>query len=240
MKKVLPVLLLAALVGGVAWRLVKRPSFRYAGTVEATEVDISPRLTSTIAEIPAVEGQDVKAGDLLVRLSGEDFKIAAAQADSDFARAKRLVASGSMTTEAYDRVRFHQQDAALHVQWLTITSPINGVVLDRFHEPGEQVSPPVKLLKLADMNDVWATIYVPQTTLAKLKLGMALEATLPELDGKKIEGKVKHIRDEAEFTPRNVQTREERARLVYAVKVALPNGDRLLKPGMTVEVKLPE
>ncbi len=240
MKKVLPFLLLAALVGGVAWRLLARPPFRYAGTIEATEVDISPRLTSTIAEMPAVEGQDVKAGELLVRLSGEDYKIAAAQAESDSARGKRLVASGSMTAEAYDKVRFRQEDAALHVQWLSITSPINGVVLDRFHEPGEQVGPTMKLLKLADLSDVWATIYVPQTTLAKLKLGMAIEASLPELDGKKIEGKVKHIRDEAEFTPRNVQTREERARLVYAVKVSLPNADRLLKPGMTVEVKLPE
>jgi HlyD family secretion protein len=98
----------------------------------------------------------------------------------------------------------------------------------------------MKLYKLADLSDVWATIYVPQTMLAKLKLGMPLEASLPELKGKKIDGKVKHIRDEAEFTPRNVQTREERTRLVYAVKVALPNADRLLKPGMTVEVKLPE
>jgi HlyD family secretion protein len=239
-KKVIPVVILVIVAALAAWRLLSRPAFRYAGTVEATEVDLSPRLTSTIAEIPVVEGQDVKAGQLVVRLSGEDYKIAAEQADSDFKRAKKLLTAGSMTAEAYDKIRFRYEDAALHVSWLNITSPINGVVLDKFHEVGEQVSPPMRLLKLADLNDIWATIYVPQTMLARLKLGMSVTATLPELNNRTLEGHIKHIRDEAEFTPRNVQTREERARLVYAVKVALPNGDRLLKPGMTVEVALPE
>lgn len=119
-KKILPVILIAAIAGGVAWRVVKRPAFHYAGTVEATEVDVSPRLISTIAEGPAVEGQEVKAGDLLVRLSGEDYKIAAAQAESDFKRAKRLVASGSMTAEAFDKARFRWEDAQLRVEWLAI------------------------------------------------------------------------------------------------------------------------
>ena len=241
MKKVIPVVLALALIGAiVAWRIVTRPGFRYAGTVEATEVDLSPRLASTIAEIPIVEGQNVKAGDLIVRLSGEDYKIAAEQAESDFVRAKRLLASGSMTQEAFDNTRFRWEDAKLHVDWLRVTSPINGVVLDKYHEVGEQVSPQTKLVKLADLSDIWATIYVPQTMLARLKLGMPVQASLPELQGKTMEGRIKHIREEAEFTPRNVQTREERARLVYAVKVALPNDDRILKPGMTVEVHLPE
>lgn len=240
MKKVIPVVIVLAIAAVVVWRIVERPAFRYAGTVEATEVDLSPRLASTIAEIPIVEGQDVKAGDLIVRLSGEDFKIAADQAESDFVRAKRLLASGSITQEAYDRARFRWEDAKLHVDWLRVTSPINGVVLDKYHEVGEQVSPQTKLVKLADLNDIWATIYVPQTMLARLKLGMPVKATLPELQNKTMDGRIKHIREEAEFTPRNVQTREERSRLVYAVKVALPNADRVLKPGMTVEVQLPD
>ena len=240
MKKIIPIALVLALAAVVVWRFARRPGFRYAGTVEATEVDLSPRLASTIAEIPIVEGQDVKAGDLIVRLSGEDFKIAAEQAESDFARAKRLLASGSMTKEAFDRARFRWEDAKLHVDWLRVTSPINGVVLDKYHEVGEQVSPQTKLVKLADLSDIWATIYVPQTLLARLKLGMAVPAVLPELQNKTMEGRIKHIREEAEFTPRNVQTREERSRLVYAVKVALPNAERILKPGMTVEVELPE
>ncbi|MBV9079833.1 MAG: efflux RND transporter periplasmic adaptor subunit [Elusimicrobia bacterium] len=240
MKKIILPILVVGIAAWAAVRLFYKPAFRYAGTVEATEVDLSPRLAATIAEVTVKEGQDVKKDDVLVRLDGEDIKIAAEQADTDFRRAARLLKSGSMTQEAFDRAKFHQQDAALHVEWLTIKSPLDGTVLDRFHEPGELVSPPMKLLRLANLNDVWAQLYVPQTMLAKLSLGMKVPAYLPELDMKRLEGTIVHIRNEAEFTPKNVQTREERARLVYAVKVAFDNKDRLLKPGMTIEAELPD
>ena len=74
----------------------------------------------------------------------------------------------------------------------------------------------------------------------RLRAGDWEAVFLPELGMKRFEGKSTHIRDEAEFTPKNVQTRDERARLVYAVKVSFPNTDRALKPGMTIEVRLPE
>ncbi len=243
MKKKIPILIL--IVVAVAAALVYRQrhgrtGFLFAGSVEATEVDLSSRLSATIAGIAVKEGAEVHRGDALVTLSGEDFRIAAAQAKGDFERAKRLLKTGAVTAEAFDRARFKWEDAALRASWLEIASPIDGTVLDRFHEPGELVGPGTRILKLANLSDIWARVYVPQTALARLQPGMAVEAFLPELDMKRLEGKITHIRDEAEFTPKNVQTRDERARLVYAVKVSFPNADRLLKPGMTVEVRLPE
>jgi HlyD family secretion protein len=75
---------------------------------------------------------------------------------------------------------------------------------------------------------------------ANLSNGQKLKAMLPELPGKSFEGKITHINDQAEFTPKNVQTQKERSNLVYAVKVTFANPDGVLKPGMTLEVSIPK
>ena len=174
----------------------------------------------------------------MVRLSCEDIRLAADIAERDFKRAQRLK-DGSMTEEAYDRAKNKRDDAALKLDWCALQAPMDATVLSTYHEPGEAVSPGMKLLTLADLSEVWAVVYVPQPLLAKLSLDMEVEGVLPELPGKRFKGRVSHIHSEAEFTPKNVQTREERTRLVFGVKVRFPNPDRVLKPGMTVEVRLP-
>jgi HlyD family secretion protein len=93
---------------------------------------------------------------------------------------------------------------------------------------------------LADLREMWVTMYVPQPVLHKLSYSMKLTGLIPEAGNKEIEGVITHINDEAEFTPKNVQTRQERSRLVYGVKVTFQNKDNILKPGMTVEVKIPD
>lgn len=100
--------------------------------------------------------------------------------------------------------------------------------------------PGTKLLTLANIKDIWAYIYVPQTLVNKLKPGMKLNAYLPEMNDKLFVGKILKVNDEAEFTPKNVQTRTERERLVFGVKVSFlgSNEDEILKPGMTIEIDL--
>ncbi len=240
MKKKLPVLIIVIAAVAVGWKLTHRSDFSYAGTIEATYVDISPQLTTTIRTVEAKEGEIVKSGQVLVRLTGDDIKLAADIAEKDFQRAAKLHRSGSMPQEQFDRLRFKRDDAALRASWCTIASPLDGTVIDRYHEPGELVNPTMKLLTLADLTNVYAYVYVPQPTLSKVKLNMNVDAVIPELSNKTLKGQIVHIRDEAEFTPKNVQTREERTRLVYGIKVAFVNSDGTLKPGMTVEVKLPE
>jgi HlyD family secretion protein len=173
-------------------------------------------------------------------LTGDDIKLAAEIAERDYQRALKLRNSGSMPQESFDRIRFKRDDAALRASWCVINSPLDGTVIDRYHEPGELVNPSMKLLTLADLNHVYAYIYVPQTMLAHVQLDQKIQGVIPELGAKTVEGRVSHIRDQAEFTPKNVQTREERTRLVYGIKVSFDNTDRVLKPGMTVEVKLLE
>ena len=230
-------LLLAA--GFVAWKATTRPVFRYAGTVEATDVSLSPRISSTISTVTVQEGDVVVPGQPLVEFGCEDLKLAADIAAHDFARSDRLYKEGSTPFETFDRDRNRRDAAALSVSWCRIASPIHGTVLARLHEPGEWASPGVNLLTLADLDSVYAYIYVPQTVLYTLKPGQELQAFLPEAGDKPRRAHVAFVRPEAEFTPKNVQTREERTRLVFGDKVALDNSDQELKPGMPIEVGLP-
>ncbi|MFI5363763.1 MAG: efflux RND transporter periplasmic adaptor subunit [Elusimicrobiota bacterium] len=232
----IPVALAAAFFG---WKLLSRPEFRYAGTVEAIDVSLSPRISSTISTVAVQEGDVVVPDQVLVELGCEDLKLAADIAAHDFARSERLYKEGSTPFETFDRDRNRRDATALNVSWCRIESPIHGTVLARLHEPGEWAAPGVNLLTLADLDSVYAYIYVPQTVLYTLKPGQPLQAFLPESGDKPRGARVAFVRPEAEFTPKNVQTREERTRLVFGVKVALDNADQVLKPGMPIEIKLP-
>jgi HlyD family secretion protein len=140
-----------------------------------------------------------------------------------------------------DLVGNKKEDMDVRLGWCSVRSPIRGTVLSRYHEPGEWVNPGIKLLTLANIRDIWAYIYVPQPEVSKIQVGMKLKGYLPELNNREFEGKIIKINDEAEFTPKNVQTRAERTRLVFGVKISFleSNGEEILKPGMTIEVKLP-
>lgn len=236
-KFAIPVLLVAALV---SWKFATRVNFRYAGTVEATDVSLSPRISSTISTVTVHEGDVVSPGQALVDLGCEDLRLAAGLAAHDFERSERLYKVGSTPFETYDRDRNRRDMTALQVSWCRIDSPIHGTVLARLHEPGEWASPGVSLLTLADLDQLYVYAYVPQTVLYKVHPGDEVAVFLPEAGDKPRKGRVAFVRPEAEFTPKNVQTREERTRLVYGVKVMLDNSDQALKPGMPIEVALPQ
>lgn len=219
---------------------VFRAPFRYAGTIEATKVDISPRLSSAIESIAIQEGDHVKKDQPLAQLTCDDVRITAAQAARDLARAARLLRKGSVSEDAYEHSQTQNADAQLHLSWCDITSPLSGVVLTRYREPGEVVAPGMKLFTIADLRDVWAYIYIAESQLNEVHLGMKVKAYLDQPGTPEVDGTIIKINDEAEFTPKNVQTREERTRLVYGVKVDFANPDDVLKPGMPIEVALPE
>jgi HlyD family secretion protein len=181
-----------------------------------------------------------KQGQVILKLSCEDLRIAANKTKLDYERVLALRKANAAAQQDEDNARTAYDDATLRVSWCDVAAPLTGTVLTRYHEPGEQVAPGTKLFTLADLREVWAYVYVPQPMLAQLKIGMAVEGHLPEVGDKTVPGRVIKISDEAEFTPKNVQTRQERTRLVYGVKVLFKNPDGLLKPGMPIEVALPE
>lgn len=238
-KKIIP-LVLIVVIGAVAFFLKNGRDFRYAGTIEATETDLSARISGVIERYGAREGEEVKKGQVIAALDCADLKLAAGIAESDFRRADELFKGGSVSRENYDRLKYRRDDSALKVDWCSVKSPADGRVLYTYHEKGELVAPGTRLATVADLSEVWAYIYVPHDMLARLSVGMEVTGYLPEAGDSEFPGRVAVIRPEAEFTPKNVQTRKERTRLVFAVKVSFPNPDGALKPGMTLEVRLPE
>jgi len=236
---VLPILVVAV-VGIVLWDILAGNKFSFAGTVEATEVDVPAQVSSTIATLAVDEGQAVTLGQLLVTLDGQDYKLQQSQADDDYQRGLQLFNSGSMPKETFNHLQSQKQLADLRVQWCSITSPLTGTVLTKYHEPGEWVNPGIKVFTLADLRQVWCLIYIPAPDLTKVAYGQKLRARLDNTSAKAFEGTVTHINDQAEFTPKNVQTEKERTNLVYAVKVTFDNPGAVLKPGMTLNVELPK
>lgn len=122
----------------------------------------------------------------------------------------------------------------------TVLSPGSGVVLTRSIEIGEMVMAGTSLITLADLENCWVRIFVPETSLGKIKLGQRVKIYSDTYPDKFYEGKVAMISSEAEFTPKSVQTKKERVRLVYAVKVDVPNPSDELKIGMPVDAELVE
>jgi HlyD family secretion protein len=119
----------------------------------------------------------------------------------------------------------------------TITSPVGGVVTEKLVNVGELVAPRTPLAVITDLDHAWGEVFVDEPIVPRLKLGQP--ATIfTDAGGQGIPGKLTFISPRAEFTPRNVQTAEERSRLVYRVKVSVDNRNGVLKPGMPVEAEI--
>lgn len=119
-----------------------------------------------------------------------------------------------------------------------ITAPISGVILAKYAERGELAAPSRQLYRVADLSEVYLRAYVTAPQLTRLRLGqpVTVYADRGEKDRKAYRGKLTWIASEAEFTPKTIQTRDERANLVYAVKIRVKN-DGLIKLGMYGECK---
>ncbi len=118
----------------------------------------------------------------------------------------------------------------------TVLAPADGVILTRYVEPGEAVRPTQPLFTLADLARLWVRVYVPEADLGRAALGAEAKVAVDAFPGRSFVGRVTWISPRAEFTPKNVQTREARADLVYAVKVSLANPRGDLKIGMPADV----
>lgn len=236
-KKILPLVLILVvlLLAYLAKIFLFKSSFSYAGTVEVTKVDIPARVSSVIASFPVKEGQVVQRDQMLVELACEEIKLSFDLAKKSFDRASQLYRGGSIAQENYDQIKNKKDDIETRKSWCTVLAPLKGTVLTTYFEPGEMVVPGSKLLTIGDLEEVYAYFYLPHDEIASLKMEQKIEALLPEMKDRKFSGIISYINPEAEFTPKNVQTREERTRLVYAVKVRFSNPEGVLKPGMTLE-----
>jgi multidrug resistance efflux pump len=117
----------------------------------------------------------------------------------------------------------------------TISAPVSALVLELSVHEGELAAPGGTMLTLGDLDEVTLTIYVPVDRLGSVFIGQAVEVRVDGFPDRVFEGVVVAIADEAEFTPRNVQTQEERVNMVFAVDVQIPNPDHDLRPGVPAD-----
>jgi HlyD family secretion protein len=138
----------------------------------------------------------------------------------------------------YEKAQAAMESIEKNLRDCFVISPINGFVVKKFVEEGETVTMLSALVKVADLSHVDLSIYVSETDLGKVKLGQKAEVTVDAFPQKRFEGKVIFVSPEAEFTPKNIQTKDERTKLVFEVKIRIANPDFELKSGLPADARI--
>jgi len=255
-KKIMPIVVVAAVLTVSilyfeVFRHIGKDGKRIegSGTMEVTEVDISSKLAGRIIGIARDEGESVKQGEVLVRIAYDELDAQRLSVIANLNNAKKnmdrvrdLFRSGSVSKKDYDNMEtmYRMAKAANEqinaaISNAVIASPIDGVVLEKNLEIGEIAFPGTPVLTVADIKETWIKIYVNEKQLGRVRLGQKAEVTVDSFPDKKFTGKVISISNKAEFTPKTIQTKDERVKLMFAVKIAVPNPDQKLKPGMPAD-----
>ena len=217
-----------------------------AADVSAAQAD----LTSAEADLQRFDkllqsnsGSQKQRDDAATRRDVARDRLASARAREAAARATEArVAAGARREEidaAQARVAaVDAQIAALEKNKAdaTLVAPIGGIVAERLLDPGEMAAPRTPIVVVTDLDHAWAEVFVDEPQIPNVKLGQP--ATVITDAGQRLAGKVSYVSSKAEFTPRNVQTAEDRSKLVYRVKIAVDNTEGILKQGMPVEAEL--
>jgi HlyD family secretion protein len=129
--------------------------------------------------------------------------------------------------------------AKIKLSYTELLSPLTGTVLDRMYEPGEVIQVGSPVLTMANLDDLKIKVYVPELYLGKVKLGQEVSIYIDSQPDKPFKGKIKRIYDKAEFTPKNIQTRAERVKEVFALEIGSSSHSGMLKPGLPCDVDIP-
>ena len=197
------------------------------------------------ALVAANSGAEKQRDDAATRKETARARVAAAQKRLRAAAEGLARLQAGARPEEIDAARARLAGAEAQIATLqkslndaTVIAPVGGLVTQKLVDAGELIAPRMPMVVIADLDHAWANVYVDEPMVPRVTLGQA--ATLfTDAGGAGIQGKVTFISPKAEFTPRNVQTADERSKLVYRVKVSVDNRQGLLKQGMPVEADIP-
>lgn len=167
-------------------------------------------------------------------LAGVDLARSAVQALEEGAPPEEI----EVARQAVEQARASRAALAVQLDKAHVDAPLSGLVTQRLVHLGEIALPGVPLVEIADLSEVTVKIYVPTTDLGRIRLGQSAEVMVDSFPDQIFAGEIARIADQAEFTPKTVQTKEERVTTVFAVEIRIANPDRLLKPGMPADVTL--
>ncbi|MCM8796401.1 MAG: efflux RND transporter periplasmic adaptor subunit [Candidatus Omnitrophica bacterium] len=236
---------------------------RVSGNIEAQEVRLSFRVGGKIAQLLVDEGSSIKAEQILARLETDELtkirdqaKASLKSAEAQYAldkvdaeRAQNLFQTGAISAQKKDSVltkadakqaelealRATFELAETRLGFANLYSPIDGFVLVKSAEVGEVVQPGATIFSAVNLHDIWLTAYINETDLGRVKLNQNVEIKTDTYPKKVYRGYVSFISQEAEFTPKQIQTTEERVKLVYRIKIKVDNTALELKPGMPAD-----
>jgi HlyD family secretion protein len=247
--RILIIALVVGLVGGVIYVTQSQSEdpnrFTASGTIEASEVNVGSLAAGALIKLKVEEGDTVAKGDLLAQIDDKIAKSQVKQAQAAVDLADLRMESVPAAAGEYKSVEAlaRQAGAALDIAQAqlgltTIKAPISGQVLTLPFTVGENLTQGGTIAVLADLDKLNVTVYVPEQHLGKVKLGQKAKISVDSFPDKTFSGRVTKIAAKPEFTPTNVETKEQRVKQVYAVTIKVTNRDGELKPGMPADVDL--
>jgi len=213
------------------------------GTGAETDINLA------VAELSLLEAQLKDARNQLgIRQEGPDpdqvalanARIALADASLDAARADPSTEQLAVAQSQINSAQSGLEVLLAQLDTLVLNSPITGVIVSRNVEPGEVVLAGSTLMTLSDLKNLTITVFIPEDRYGEIFLNQRATVTVDSFPGQEFEARVVYIADEAEFTPRNVQTAEGRRSTVFAVRLSIADPTGLLKPGMPADVVFEE
>ena len=252
-KRLIPVLaVILVVVAGLVWFVLLPKNGREitaSGTIEATEVVVSSKVGGTVLKLLVEEGNKVGKGEIIAQLDNSELSAVYKQAKANsvlaynnLKRAEELSNKGYASPQAldqarasYDAAKANEDLASIRLKDATITAPVSGFVLTKSIEEGELASVGSAIVTLADLTSVYMMVYVSETQVGRIKLGDGVYVFSDSYPNERFEGHVTYISEKAEFTPKTIQTKEERVTQVFGVKVAVPNQALKLKPGLPAD-----
>ena len=236
---------------------------KVSGNIEGNDVRISFRVGGQILNLLADEGSNLKVGQIVARLNTDELtkvqKDAEAQVKAaefkyqlskdDYIRNENLYKAGAISAQKRDQYkttadtdwanvkssRAQLELANTKLGWADLASPLNGYILVKSAEEGEVVQTGAPVFTAVDLNNIWVTAYINETDVGKVNLGQKATVKIDSFPRKSYKGWVSFISQQAEFTPKYIQTTTERVKLVYRIKVRVDNTNLELKPGMPAD-----
>ncbi len=162
--------------------------------------------------------------------SAEQARVGVSRAQAELEQAQAALAQANAALNQVER----------QIDRLEVRSAVDGVVLLRNIQPGEVIQPGIPSMTLGELENLTVTVYIPQESYGRIKLGDSAVLTADSFPGETFDAVVTRIADRAEFTPRNVQTQEDRRTIVFAIELAVNDRTGRLKPGMPADVTFGE
>jgi HlyD family secretion protein len=244
---VVVVVLVVAVAAGVWWYATQRQTQQdntVSGTVEATEYQVAPAIAGRVETVTVSEGDEVTEGQVIARLDTAALNLQVKQAQEAVRAAQAAVSQAKDTGTSADvraaNARVAQARAAVSLAkvqlgYATIKAPHAGIVVSVTTNAGENASPGKTLATISDPADLFVRVFIPETEIGTVKLGQKATVTT-DSTSRSYNGRVEFIASTAQFTPNNVETKDQRVKLVYEARVRITDPTGELKAGMPVDV----